>query len=112
MMRDINEKSFDVSKCIICYRQSDATVPSTENGRRKIIEAAAVRKDQVLDRLDLVESNFVYHMNNAYYKSYTLRKTLESVQKSNVTNNQTNQCGDESGKDVKPCRKRLRSVYY
>ena len=112
IIRDTNEKSFDVSKCVICQRQSDTTVISTENGRRKIIEAAAVGKDQVLDHLDLVESNFVYHMNNAHYKSYTLRKTLESVQKSNVTNNQTNQCGDESGKDVEPCLKRLRCVYY
>ena len=71
IIQDTNEKSFDVSKCIISQRQSETTVTSTENGRRKIIEAAAVRKDQVLDRLDLVESNFVYHMNNAYYKSYT-----------------------------------------
>ena len=39
-------------------------------------------------------------------------KTLESVQKSNVTDNQTNQCGDESGKDLEPCRKGLRRVYY
>ena len=56
------------------YLPAPVTVTSTENGRRKIIEAAAVRKDQVLDRLDLVESNFVYHMNNACYKSYTLVK--------------------------------------
>ena len=32
---------------------------------------------------------------NACYKSYTLRETLESVQKSNVSDNQTIQCGDE-----------------
>ena len=109
--RDTNEKSFHVSKCIIWQRQPDTTVISIKNGRRKIIEAAAVRKDQVLDRLDLAESNFVYHMINACYKSYTLRKTLEFVQKSNVSDNQTNQCGDESGKDVEPSRKRLRCVY-
>ena len=59
-IRGMNEKSFDVSKCIIiCQCQSDTTVTSTENGRPKIIEAAAVQKDQVFDRLDLVESNFV-----------------------------------------------------
>ena len=100
------KKSFNVSKCIICQHQLDTTVTSTENGRQKIIEAAAVQKDQVLDRLDLVESNFAHHMNNASYKSYTLCKTLESIQKSNVTDNQTNQCGDASGKDVEPCHKR------
>ena len=44
VLRDTNEKSFDVSRCIICQHQSDTTVTSTENGRRKIIEAAAVAK--------------------------------------------------------------------
>ena len=52
-------KKIDVSRCIICQCQSDTTVTSTKNGERKIVEAAAVRKDQVLDRLDLVENNFV-----------------------------------------------------
>ena len=51
--------------------------------------AAAVQKDQVFNRLDLVESNVVYLMNNACYKSYTLLKTLESIQKLNVTDNET-----------------------
>ena len=71
-----------------------------------------MQKDQVFNRLDLVESNIVYLMNNACYKSYTLRKTLESIQKLNIADNETNQHGDESGKDVEPCRKRLRCVYY
>ena len=91
---------------------SQIPVTSTENGRWKIIEAAAVQKDQVFNPLDLVESNVVYLMNNACYKSYTLHKTLESVQKLNVTDNETNKCGDESGKVVEPCRKRLSCVYY
>ena len=63
------------------------TVTSTKNWRRKIVEAAAVRKRQVLDRSDLLDFNFVYHMNYVCYKSYTLRKTLESVQKSNESDN-------------------------
>ena len=52
IIQDTNEKSFDLLKCIIFQRQLDTTVSFIENGRRKIIEAAAVRKDQVLDRLD------------------------------------------------------------
>ena len=36
------------SRCINCQRQPDTTVTSFKNGRRKIIEAAAVRKGQVL----------------------------------------------------------------
>ena len=61
----------------------------------------------MLSCLHLGESSFVYHMNNACYKS----KTLESVQKSDELDNQTTQCGDESGKNVEPYRNRLRCVY-
>ena len=42
-------------------------------------------------------------MSKSCYKSYTC-KTLESVQKSDVSDNQTMQCGNESGKNVEPCR--------
>ena len=42
IIRDTNEKSFDLLKCIICHRQLDTTVSLIENGRQKIIEAAAV----------------------------------------------------------------------
>ena len=55
-------------------------------------------KDQVLDRLDLVESNFVCHMNNTCYESYTPHKTLQSAQKSDELDNQAIQCGGEYGK--------------
>ena len=55
-------------------------------------------KDQVLDRLDLVESNFVCHMNNTCYESYTPHKTLQSAQKSDELDNQNIQCGGEYGK--------------
>ena len=54
----------------------------------------------MLSCLHLGESSFVYHMNNVWYKS----KTLESVQKSDELDNQTTQCGDESGKNVEPYR--------
>ena len=51
-----------------------------------------MQKDEVLDSLDIVESNFVYQMNNVCCKSYTLK----SVQESDESDNQTVQCGDES----------------
>ena len=70
-----------------------------------------MRKDEALDRLDLVESNFIYYMNNAFYKSYTRHKTLESVQKSDQLDNQIIQCGDESVENVEPCRKRWKCIY-
>ena len=40
------------------------SVTSTTNGRTKIIEAASIRKDIVLERLNGIEQNFVYHMDN------------------------------------------------
>lgn len=70
-----------------------------------------MRKDEALDRLDLVESNFIYYMNNACYKSYTRHKTLESVQKSDQLDNQIIQCGDESVENVEPFRKRWKCIY-
>ena len=48
---------------------------------------------------DIDESNLVYQINNACYNSYT----IESVQKSDESDNQIVQCGDESGKKVQPC---------
>ena len=51
-----------------------------------------MQKEEVLDCVDIVESDFVYQMNNACYKSYT----LESVQKSDESDNQTLHCGHEN----------------
>ena len=47
---------------------------------------------EVLDCVDIVESNFVYQMNNACYRSHS----LESIQKSDKSDNQTLQCDDKS----------------
>ena len=41
----------DIKLCIICQKSSSSTVVSTENGRKKIIDAAAIREDEVLLRL-------------------------------------------------------------
>ena len=51
-----------------------------------------MQKEELLDCVDVVKSNFVYQINNASQKSYA----LESVQKSDESDNQTLQCGDES----------------
>jgi hypothetical protein len=68
---------FDANKCIICQKGKDLV--STENGRTKIIEAASIRKDIVIDRLNSlkIDKPFKYHMNNACYKMYTMKKTLD-----------------------------------
>ena len=91
ILRDTNEKGFDILKFTISLRQSYTTVTSTESWWWKIIKTTAARKE-VLDCIDIVESNFIYQINNACYKSYT----LVFVQKSDESNNQTLQYGDES----------------
>ena len=46
----------------------------------------------MLDCIDIVESSFVYQMNNACYKRYT----IESIQKLDKSDNQTLQCSDKN----------------
>lgn len=71
--------TYDVSKCIICQTSAQGTSGS-KNGRKRIREAAEIRNDSVYKRLKLTgEDNFVYHMNNRCYKSYTLQKTLKKI---------------------------------
>ena len=67
--------------CIICQKSSSSTVVSTENGRKKIIEAAAIREDEVLLRLKslAIDQHFCYHMDNQCYKKYTLKKTIDKI---------------------------------
>ncbi|KAJ8050924.1 hypothetical protein HOLleu_04307 [Holothuria leucospilota] len=55
---------------------------SNTNGRKRICEAADIRKDTVTERLKLLgdhKKHLVYHMTNDCYKKYTLRKTLNKV---------------------------------
>ena len=51
-----------------------------------------MQREEVLDCIDKVESNFVYQMSNACYKRYT----IESIQKLDESDNQTLQCSDEN----------------
>ena len=75
-------KSADVDKCsAICQKCSLQPTTGTENGRKRIREAASIRNDSTNRRLKLIgDGNFVYHMNNECYKAYTLRKTLEKIE--------------------------------
>ena len=67
------------SKCIICQSSSGVTTNS-ENGRKRIREAAEIRNDCVSKRLKLITSDNLYQINNKCYKTYTLRKTLDTIQ--------------------------------
>ena len=72
---------FDIDQCIMGQKKSKVSLTSTENGRKKIIDAAAVRKDEVYQRLQNsnIGRNFMYHVTNSCFKNYTLKKALESL---------------------------------
>ena len=60
------EKEFDPKYYIIWQKKNTKNLTSSENGRRKIIEAAAIRKDKVQERLTphKLDRDFCYHMDN------------------------------------------------
>ena len=68
----------DIKLCIICHKFSSSTAVSIENGRKKIIEAASIREDEVLWRRTslAIDQHFCYHMDNQCYKKYCLKKTV------------------------------------
>ena len=72
------EESYDIHKCIICQRDNKKKCGGTANGRIKIIEAAQIREDHVWEYLQSpsINQNFVYHVSNECYKTYTLVQTL------------------------------------
>ena len=70
---------FQASKCIICQKSKQCSVSSTTNGRTKIIEAAYIRKDIVLERLNGIEQNFFYYMDNECYERYIMKKTPDKL---------------------------------
>ena len=71
--------TYEKITCVICLKPNKLT--STENGREAIIAAAAVRNDDVLERINLLEnkSSFSYHSSNECYKTYTMKKTLDRI---------------------------------
>ena len=72
---------FDIDQCIICQKKSKVSSTSTENGTKKIVDAAAVGKVEVYQRLQNgnIDRNFKCHVTNSCFKNYTLKKTLESL---------------------------------
>ena len=59
-----DNRPFHSQKCIICKKDSKLRLTTSENGQRKIIEAAEVRRDIVYERLLQNEGEFKYHMSN------------------------------------------------
>ena len=71
----------DPEKCIICQKiDPQCNTTSSENGRKRLKEAAGIRKDMVYERLQVVDQNkFYYHVNNNCYKTYVHKKKLEKI---------------------------------
>ena len=67
-------ESSSVEKCIICQTMTSDPVISNTNGRKRIRDAADIRKDSVTTRIKLLgdhEEHFVYYMTNVCHKKYT-----------------------------------------
>ena len=65
---------FNLNNCTIC--QKPRNLVSTENGRRNIIDAANICKDEVHRRLQssTIDADFKYHMDNKCYKTIRIRR--------------------------------------
>ena len=123
------QQNVDINKCIICQendalskKNKDEPLITGETGRKKIINAAEIRRDGTYERLtklctcveDISSVPFVYHMNNSCYNSYThsgkLRK-IEAKQTKEVKEESTEsepKCIEEKPfknlrKDLTPC---------
>ena len=97
---------YQPDKCIICQKKiKKCSVTSTPNGRTKITEAAIVRKDAVLERLEYVEKDFVYHMDNECYKSYVMKKTVDKLKEAEL---EIKENDNENNHDLEPQSKRTR----
>lgn len=66
--------------CIICQEFSENTVTSSEVGRRRVMEAAQIRNNEVLQQINMSDGLLVYHSSNKCYKTYKLKKMLEYLQ--------------------------------
>ena len=82
-----------LSQCIICQEETAEGTVSSENGRKNIESAAAIRKDIVYKRLSTVDrESIVYHVRHNCYKQYTLKIKLLNLQGSSPSN------ADQTGK--------------
>ena len=98
-LQDTNEKGLEKDlQGVLTAIASEITQLHQLKMGRKINRSSSCAKRPSVSCLESVESNFVYHMNNTCYESYTPHKTLQSAQKSDELDNQTIQCGGEYGK--------------
>jgi hypothetical protein len=74
------ESDIDIDLCIICQKSTSQVPFTSEQGRKRILDAAEVRNDEITKRLKLVKGEaYVYHTSNKCYKRYTMKKTWETM---------------------------------
>ena len=73
---------YDHEKCIICQEYNPHyDTKSSNTGRKRVLDAAKIRKYSVFERLQHIDNNeFVYHVTNNCYKDYTHKQKLEKIQ--------------------------------
>lgn len=96
LLRVSESSPLQKDRCIVCQKKKSTKLTSTDGGQKRLREAAALRKDDVLNRLKLIPETekFYYHMDNGCYKSYTL-KTLDRIR--SATDDGDNSEEEESG---------------
>lgn len=107
---DSNERAATIAKCIICQTQTDQTTTTSQRGRKRVAEAAEIRNDSVCKRLkDVIGQEFVYHVTNECYKSYTHKKTLEALRNLPGANIATSSCSTIDEMDISVAATRSQS---
>ena len=75
-----NGDHVDIDKCILCQKETGEALTGTSNGRKRISDAAAIRRDVVFKRIKLVEDkDFFYHVSSDCYKYHTHQNSLDRI---------------------------------
>ena len=94
------QKSIDtaIKECIFFQIDTKKEPNSSEKGRKRILEAATIRKDIVNKRLKTIaDEPFSYHMDNHCYKTYTHQKSSTKQRRaSSVPRDQAEGCSETS----------------
>ena len=88
----------DIVKWIFFQIDTKKEPTSSEKGRKRILDAATIRKDIVNKQLKTIgDERFSYHMDNHCYKTYTHQKSFNKHRRaSSVPRDQAEGCPETS----------------
>ena len=88
----------DIKKCLFFQIDTKKEPTRSEKGRKRILEAATIRKDIVNKRLKTIgDEPLSYHMDNHCYKTYTHQKSFNKHRRaSSVPRDQAKGCPETS----------------